>query len=143
MARQQHFKWYRIVGHPQDGRSIDFIYYVESLSPHNVIKYYGKRRKCEAENGRITVEFPFHENAVQLMSPPWKPELAESIDDNVATVVKVIPATRYVCECGKQHASEAPYSSMWCSCGRKAYPVSKIALREAGQQREDPPLEYR
>ena len=143
MGKQQLFKWYRIVGHPQDGRNTDFVYYVESASPRNVIKYYGKWRKCETENGRIIVQFPFHENGVQLMPPTWTPEQAEPIDSSVTTVLKVIPATRYVCECGKEHASEFPYPSMWCSCGRKAYPVGKMPYQKGFQQKHgNHPLEY-
>ncbi|QSO45494.1 hypothetical protein [Alicyclobacillus mengziensis] len=143
MSKQQPFRWYRIVGRSQDGRSLDFVYYVESSSPHNVIKYYGKRRKCETENGRITVQFPSHENAVQVMPSTWVPELAEPIDSSVTMVLKVIPATHYVCECGKEHASEFPYPSMWCRCGRKAYPVGKMPSQERFQQHQNHPLEYR
>ncbi len=144
MAKPKPFRWYKIVGHPIDGHSADFIYFVESAMPSNVIKYYGKRRKCDTESGTMVVQFPIHEKDVQLMQASWTPEqIGEPVTGNVETFVKVLPATRYICECGKEHVSEFPYPSMWCSCGKKALPLDKVLIHKAVQEQQSrPPMPY-
>ncbi|GEO25524.1 hypothetical protein AAC03nite_13090 [Alicyclobacillus acidoterrestris] len=64
IGKHQSLKWFRIVGHPYDGSSADFIYFVESTSPRSVIKYHGKRRKLDTGDGTITVQFPSNEKDV-------------------------------------------------------------------------------
>lgn len=131
-------QWYRLRGYSvgQDGQTVDtlFISIVEAQSKHNVLKYYGGRRKCKTPDGtQDFVNFPRHEHEIERMPLDYKPtqELLTGphyVSKNL--VVQVKPATRYLCSCGKQHISEYPYPSMWCSCGQKAYPVPYVVPNE-------------
>lgn len=121
------FKWFMIVGYPtkaEDGQEkIPFICCIQSESPRNVLKYHGGKQRCEDMAGNmVTVQFPTKERHVQLL-PNWQPENAFEPEANQIGVVRVIPVTKYRCECGEERFSEYPYRSMWCSCGQKAYPI--------------------
>lgn len=121
-------KWYKIVGYPTSNHIIDvntpFIRFIESASPHNVLKYHGGKRRCEIATGKVaTIQFPTQGKDVQLLSH-WNPEqVSDRVDINPYAIVKVIPVTKYRCECGQERVSEHPYPSMWCSCGKKAFPI--------------------
>jgi hypothetical protein len=123
--KQKMLKWYVIVGYlvqPETTENMSFIYFIESESPHNVLKNHGGRRKCAMREGVWgLVQFPTREKDVQLL-PTQNPDLLP-VNTNPNEVVKIIPVTRYKCACGEERYSEHPYTYMWCSCGQKAYRV--------------------
>jgi hypothetical protein len=132
MDKSKSFKWFRIVGHPADEKvnpGFTFVYYVEALKPQHVVKYYGGKRKYDdAKNGlQLLVQFSGRFQDVLPMPATWNPweqsrELQEG-QGTIKTITKIIPATRYQCDCGEVRLSEFPYPSMWCSCGHKAFPL--------------------
>lgn len=131
-------QWYRLRGYSvqADGQTVDcaFVFIVESQSKHNVLKYYGGRRKFKTPDGKQTmVYFPRHEHEIELMKGDYQPTPESLLGPQYISknlVTRVIPATRYLCSCGKEHISEYPYPSMWCSCGKKAFPVPYTIPKE-------------
>lgn len=131
-------QWYRLRGYSlqTDGQTVDcvFVFIVESQSKHNVIKYHGGRRKCPTPDGKqAIVYFPRHEHEIERMPREYHvtPESLSGpqyVSKNL--VIRVIPATRYLCSCGQEHISEYPYPAMWCSCGNKAFPTPYMAPQE-------------
>lgn len=107
-------KWYKIIGHPVQTEplgNMEYIYFVESESPHNVLKNHGGMRKCETKDGvRILVQFPTREKNVQLIPTRNLDPLPVSIMSN--EVIKIIPVARYECTCGEERYSEHPYVFM-------------------------------
>ncbi|KPV44007.1 hypothetical protein [Alicyclobacillus ferrooxydans] len=138
-------KWYQIVGYAVDDSNMEnpFTYLVESESPHNVLKLHGGRRRCETADGKsVLVQFPTREKDVKWM-PNWTPTDVYLVGLSGAPgtagasgstgVTKVIPVTKYLCTCGREHFSEHPYRSVWCKCGQKAFPVPQPWEAQAAQ----------
>jgi hypothetical protein len=133
MKKSKAFKSFRIVGHPDNdaaNTNLTFVYFVEALNPQHVVKYYGGKRKYEDEkNGlRLLVQFPGRHQDVMMMPMSWDPNgMMNEPSDEQNTITKIIPATRYQCDCGEVRLSDFPYPSMWCSCGHKAFPLQEIS----------------
>ena len=91
----------------------EIVAYVEATSKNTVLRYHGGKQ--QAYMGTI-VEFPTKKCDVLVVGR----KLQDSqIDEGQDAIVEVIPVSRYHCDCGKEHVSERPYPSVWCSCGKK------------------------
>lgn len=122
---KQKLRWYKMVGFCAEQKETPVVAFVEASSRKKVVKYHGGRRKHTSPQGDVLVDFPTAEKDIQILSKKWTPsQTAELVP---AAIVEVIPVTHYRCECGKEHLSEFPYPSMWCTCGGKAWPVPPAA----------------
>ncbi|QSO45817.1 hypothetical protein [Alicyclobacillus mengziensis] len=119
-------KWYKISGYAVDNRSIAIVAFVEATSRRKVLKYHGGRRRHHGPDGHVVVQFPTNKNDIQLLGKHWSPDRITEL--NHEAIIEIVPVTRYVCECGLEHVSEFPYRSVWCSCGKKAFPSSTTSL---------------
>ena len=118
------YKWFMIKGYVDPRKDSDrpFVRFVESESARNVIKYHGGMRGQTKQDGeRVVIQFPNRESEVQRLWN-WDPDRAIDMA-GASEDVTIVPATRYKCECGREHTSEYPYPSVWCQCGRKAVRV--------------------
>jgi len=144
MKDTKQYHWYRMIGHTTDptlaGANSQFVYFVEAASPHTVLKYYGGKRKWQdGEGGTHIIQFPTREKDVMAMPKsgiPTEFPMAEATE----SISRIIPATRYHCACGKVHISEYPFKSMWCTCGKKAFPAS-LADTASQDDKHEQPLE--
>lgn len=117
---EQKLQWFKITGQSVGEKQIPVVAFVEATSREKVLKYHGGRRKEVFPNGKLVVQFPTRPEQVQVLGKTLVPDRLQTDPE---AIVAVIPVTRYQCECGKVHVSEYPYPSMWCSCGKKAFPV--------------------
>lgn len=128
--KEKKFQWFQITGystlHAEGEANLQFRYFIEAESPHEIVKWYGGRHKCVSNEGQMVIaNFPSKESAIVRMPTTWRPaEVSpQQYKADNAVIERIIPATRYHCQCGKIHISTRPYPSMWCSCGRKAFPA--------------------
>lgn len=117
---QTKLQWWKITGHSVDDKALPVVAFVEATSRKKVLRYHGGQRKQTLANGNVMVLFTTDQTEVELLGKKLKPERLKAESD---AIIAVMPATRYLCECGREHVSEHPYPSVWCSCGKKARPV--------------------
>jgi hypothetical protein len=120
---ENRLRWWEIIGNSDSGTK--FIHMVEATSRRKVIRHFGGVRQCKDLDGTIVpVTFPGRQGQVQVRSKKWSPgTLTHLFVPDANTIVQVIRAPRYQCECGEIHISEGKYPSVWCSCGKKAFPI--------------------
>lgn len=120
---EKRLRWWEIIGRSDSGTT--FIHLVEATSRRKVIRHFGGVKQCKDLDGAIVpVTFPQGQGQVQVRSQKWSPgTLTHLYMPDTTTIVQVIRAPRYLCECGNILISEGQYPSMWCSCSKKAYPI--------------------
>lgn len=118
--------WYRIMGHPLSPAPFHTLEcFVEATAASRVAKLYGGKRHYKNDQGDYFLSFPDQSADVRCMSATWTPSEA-NLTPRDDVLVEIIPATRYLCDCGKIHVSDYPYPSMWCQCGQKALPRNRL-----------------
>ncbi|WP_072875170.1 hypothetical protein [Alicyclobacillus tolerans] len=131
-------RWWDISGQSESGTT--FIYIVEATSRKKVIRRFGGTKQCKDFDGTtVSVTFPRDQGQIRVHANDWFPgTLTHLYVPDTRTIVEVIRAPRYICECGQVHISDMPYPSMWCSCGKKAYPIKDASQnpRDAVQRVE-------
>ncbi|QSO50149.1 hypothetical protein JZ785_14340 [Alicyclobacillus curvatus] len=127
---KQRLRWWDISGQFESGTT--FVYIVEATSRKKVIRRFGGTRECKDFDGiTVTVTFPREPGQLRVHANNWSPgTLTHLYLPDEKTIVQVIRAPRYECECGQIHISEGTYPSVWCSCGKKAYPVVEIPQKK-------------
>jgi hypothetical protein len=123
--------WYRMVGQEHQDTTdqrpaCEIITYVEATTPKQALREYGGLHRVVSIEGKLLViDYPTSPAKLELLPKQWHPPTLlpfhRSLDEN--TLERYLPATRYLCTCGKMHISIHPYASVWCSCGNKAFPV--------------------
>lgn len=131
-------RWWEIIGHSESGTT--FVHMVEATSRRKVIRHFGGLKHCKDFDGTtVSVTFPGDPGQIQVRSKKWSPgTLTHLFVPDAKTIVQVIRAPRYACECGQIHISEGKYPSLWCSCGKRAYPIQEKAqkIRHEGHAEE-------
>ncbi|SDW65254.1 hypothetical protein SAMN04489725_11063 [Alicyclobacillus hesperidum] len=120
---KQHLRWWDISG--QSESDTIFVHIVEATSRKKVIRRFGGTKQCKDFDGTtVSVTFPRDQGQIRVHANDWFPgTLTHLYVPDTRTIVELIRAPRYKCECGEVHISEGKYPSVWCSCGKKAYPV--------------------
>ena len=107
---------------PQD---IPFICIVQSTSPRHVLKQYGGIKKHIDAGKVIHLQFPTQQKEIHVFPKQWEPQDDANFAETPLGFIKIIPVTRYLCECGEERLSEHRYPSVWCTCEKKMFPVDK------------------
>lgn len=134
---KQRLRWWDISGQSESGTS--FVYIVEATSRRKVIRRFGGTKQCKAFDGTtVSVTFPSDQGQIRIHVNDWSPgTLTHLYVPESKTIVQVIRAPRYACECGEILISEDRYPSMWCSCGKKAYLLEDVPQKnQQGMQSE-------
>ncbi|MCF8564571.1 hypothetical protein LLE49_07410 [Alicyclobacillus tolerans] len=123
---EKRLRWWDISGQSESGTT--FIHIVEATSRKKVIRRIKRIKQCKDFDGNIVpVTFPHDQGQIRIHSNKWSPgTLTHLYIPDTKTIVQVIRAQRYQCECGQIHISDIPFPSMWCSCGKKAYPIQEV-----------------
>ncbi|QSO48522.1 hypothetical protein [Alicyclobacillus mengziensis] len=126
----QRLRWWEIIGRSDSGTT--FVHMIEATSRRKVIRHFGGVRQCKDFDGTIVpVTFSRHQGEIQVRSKKWSPgTLTHLFVPDAKTIVQVIRAPRYKCECGEIHISEDKYPSIWCTCGKRAYPVVDVSQQK-------------
>ncbi|MCF8563818.1 hypothetical protein LLE49_03570 [Alicyclobacillus tolerans] len=135
----ERLRWWEITGYSyldKEHQHTDstFIFFVEALSRNKAAQKMKGVQHCEDHHHRrVAVYFPEGKGKIRVHARNWSPKSMDVTRiENESTVVRIIPAVRYVCECGEVRVSERRYPSMWCSCGKKAYPAEKSKSTSTG-----------
>lgn len=120
---EKRLRWWEISAQSESGTR--FIHIVEATSRRKVIRRIKGIKQCRAFDGSIIpVTFTHDQGQIRVRANKWSPgTLTHLYVPDTRTIFQVIRAPRYQCDCGQVHISELPYPSMWCSCGKKAYPT--------------------
>lgn len=123
---ENRLRWWEISAQSVSGTT--FIYIIEATSRRKVSRRIKGIKHCKDFDGITTsVTFPLDQGQIRVRSKKWSPGiLTHLFIPETRTIVQVIRAPRYECECGRVHISDLPYPSMWCSCGKKAYPIQEM-----------------
>lgn len=135
---EKRLRWWDIQGQSESGTT--FIHIVEATSRRKVLRRIRGIKQCKDFDGSLVpVTFSLDQGQIRVHSNNWSPgTLTHLFVPESRTIVQIIRARRYVCECGQTHISDLPYPSMWCSCGKKVYPTQETAqtIRHNTQREE-------
>ncbi len=128
-VNEKRLRWWDISGESESGTT--FIYVIEATSRRKVVRRIKGIKQCKDFDGSIVpVTFPHEEGQIRVHANNWSPgTLTHLFIPDTRTIVQVIRALRYQCQCGQVHISDLPYPSMWCSCGKKVYPIQETTLK--------------